>query len=47
MGIDWYQGLCVWRVRDCSGKPAARIRIAGRKGEDLQRKARSVGNAIV
>lgn len=47
MGIDIGIIDCVWGVLDCSGKPAACIRVAGRKGEDLQRKARAVGNAIV
>ena len=35
------------RVRDCSVKPTARVGIVGRKGEDLQRKARAAGNAHV
>ncbi|MFB0493874.1 hypothetical protein ABID99_000111 [Mucilaginibacter sp. OAE612] len=39
--------LRVGRVRDCSVKPGARRGVAGRKGEDLQRKARAAGNAHV
>ncbi|MET3501962.1 hypothetical protein ABIC45_003586 [Mucilaginibacter rubeus] len=35
------------RVRDCSVKPTAWVGIVGRKGEDLQRKARAAGNAHV
>ncbi|MGF7074717.1 hypothetical protein [Mucilaginibacter sp. 3215] len=34
-------------VRDGSGKPAVCIGIARRPGEDLERTARAVGNAIV
>ncbi|MGF7077527.1 hypothetical protein ABIC84_005497 [Mucilaginibacter sp. 3215] len=36
------------RVRDCSGKPTALCRPSRRgQGEDLQRKARAAGNAII
>jgi hypothetical protein len=35
------------RVRDCSGKPTARAGFVSRQGEDLQRKARAAGNAII
>lgn len=34
-------------ARDCSVKPTARVGVAGRKSEDLQRKARAAGNAHV
>ena len=39
--------LRVGRVRDCSVKPGASRGVAGRKGEDLQRKARAAGNAHI
>ncbi|SDH71732.1 hypothetical protein SAMN05192573_1126 [Mucilaginibacter gossypii] len=47
MGIDMVLGDCAWGALDCSVKPGARREVAGRKGEDLQRKARAGGNAIV
>ncbi len=40
MGIDTGIRDCVWGALDCSEKPAVCIRLAGRKSEDLQRKAR-------
>lgn len=40
--------LCGGRVRDCSGKPTACAGpLCTGKGEDLQRKARAVGNAHI